>query len=166
MRGGKFLLLPAVCLCLLGGCANLYHATSPNPALVQVPNVNHGPNVMGVGVVDSFDLVAVDGQAVGMPMTDRDFRRIDPGTRRLTLVYEGNKRVLGPKFTAPPIVLYAKLEAGHRYKVICESTDVSVKGYVRDLGTGRIVSNVAEASLLLEPAPATVPVPLLIPARH
>jgi hypothetical protein len=50
--------------------------------------------------------------------------------------------------------------------VICESTDVAVKGYVRDLGTGRIVSNVAESTLLLEPAPATVPVPLFIPARH
>src|SRR5438105_1180670 len=144
-------LVSAIGLCFLTACGSLYHAKSANPALVQVPRVTHGTNVAGIGVADSFDLVAVDGQAMGMPMTDRDFRRIDPGMRRLALIYEGNKRLLGPRYTSPPIVLNAKLEAGHRYKIVCEASDVSVKGYVRDLGSNQIVSNVAEAPLLLGP---------------
>ena len=159
--------LVALALWCLVGCAHYYRASSSNPALVQVPRVAHGTNVLGIGVADSFDLLAVDGQTVGIPMTDKDFRRIDPGTHRLALVYEGNKRVLGPRYTAPPLVLTASLEAGHRYRVICESSDVAVKGYVRDLGTNQIVSNTAEAPLLLQPEGASVPTPILIPvSRH
>ncbi len=112
----------------LSGYANHYHATSSNPAFVQVPVVAHGPNVLGIGVADSFDLVAVDGQTMGMPMTDRAFRRIDPGAHRLAVVYQGNKRFLGPNYTAFPLVLNAKLEGGHRYRIVCETTDLSVKG--------------------------------------
>ena len=165
MRGCAFLSLAGVCL--LSACTHLYHATSRNPALVQVPVVAHGPNVLGIGVADSFDLVAVDGRTMGIPMTDRDFRRIDPGTHRLAVVYQGNKRFLGPNYTSFPLVLNAKLEGGHRYRIICETTDVSVKGYVRDLGTNKIVSNIAEASLLLQGERPIVSPPLLIPAaRH
>jgi hypothetical protein len=132
----------------LTGCAQPYRATSSNPALVQVPVV---------GVADSFDLVAVDGQTLGTPTTDRDFRRIDPGTHRLAMVYHGN-----------PLVLNAKLQAGHRYRIVCETTDVSVKGYVRDLGTNKIVSEVAEQPLMLPTARPVVSPPLAIPVvpRH
>ena len=125
------------------GCAQPYRAASSNPALVQVPIV---------GVTDSFDLVAVDGQTMGIPMTDRDFRRIDPGAHRLAVVYQGN-----------PLVLNAKLQAGHRYRIVCETTDVSVKGYVRDLRTNKIVSNVAEQPLMLQTARPVVSPPLAIP---
>jgi hypothetical protein len=128
--------------------------------------VPHGPNVLGIGVADSFDLVAVDGQTMGIPMTDRDFRRVDPGTHRLAVIYEGNKRFLGPNYTSFPLVLNAKLEAGHRYRIVCETTDVSVKGYVRDLGTNKIVSNIVEQPLILQNVRATVAPPLLIPAPH
>lgn len=129
--------------------------------------VTHGPNVLGIGVADSFDLVAVDGQTMGIPMTDHDFRRIDPGMRRLAVVYEGNKRFLGPNFTSFPLVLNANLEAGHRYRIVCETTDVAVKGYVRDLGTNKIVSNIAEQSLILQTARPVVSPPLVIPVvRH
>jgi hypothetical protein len=129
--------------------------------------VTHGPNVLGIGVADSFDLVAVDGQTMGIPMTDRDFRRIDPGTRRLAVVYQGSKRFLGPNYTAFPLVLNANLEAGHRYRIVCETTDVAVKGYVRDLGTNKIVSNIGEQSLMLQTARPVVSPPLVIPVvRH
>jgi hypothetical protein len=151
---------------LLSGCSHLYHATSPNPALVQVPVVAHGPNVLGIGVADSFDLVAVDGKTMGIPMTDRDFRRIDPGTHRLAVVYQGNKRFLGPNYTSFPLVLNAKLDGGHRYRIVCETTDVSVKGYVRDLGTNKIVSNIAEQSLMLQNSGPSMAPPLVIPVVH
>lgn len=128
--------------------------------------VTHGPNVLGIGVADAFDLVAVDGQTMGMPMTDRDFRKIDPGTHRLAVVYQGNKRFLGPNYTAFPLVLNAKLEGGRRYRIVCETTDVSVKGYVRDLGTNKIVSNVAEQQLMLQTDRSIVSPPLVIPAVH
>jgi hypothetical protein len=162
MRIARLPLL-AIGLCFLTACANLYRATSSNPALIEGPNVRRGANV--AGVADLFGLVAVDGQAMGTPTVDSGFWRIDPGRRSLTLAYEGNERASGPKFTGSPIVLSARLEAGHRYRVICESADLSVKVYVRDLGTSRIVSNVAETTLFLQPAPA-VPPPLAIPARR
>jgi hypothetical protein len=129
-------------------CAQAYRATTSNPALVQVPVV---------GVADSFDLIAVDGQTVGTPTTNRDFRRIDPGTHRLAMVSQGT-----------PLVLNAKLQAGHRYRIVCETTDVSVKGYVRDLGTNKIVSEVAEQPLMLQTARPVVSPPLAIPVvpRH
>jgi hypothetical protein len=157
MRGRRGLL---VCAAIsLTGCAQPYLSASSNPALVQVPSV---------GVTDSFDLVAVDGQTMSIPMTDRDFRRIDPGPHRLAVVYQGNKRFLGPDYTSFPLVLNAKLEAGHRYRIVCETTNVSVKGYVRDLGTNKIVSDVVEQPLMLQTTRPVVPPPLAIPVapRH
>jgi hypothetical protein len=128
--------------------------------------VAHGPNVLGIGVADSFDLVAVDGETMGIPMTDSDFRKIDPGTHRLAVIYQGNKRFLGPNYTSFPIVLNAKLEGGHRYRIVCETTDVAVKGYVRDLGTNKIVSNIAEQPLMLQGARPSMAPPLVIPVAH
>jgi hypothetical protein len=159
-----WLLFGAVCSAL-SGCGHLYRATSSSPALVQVPRVAHGADFLGLGVADSFDLVAVDGQTMGMPMTDKDFRRIDPGIRRLALIYHGNKRVLAELYTSVPLVLNARLEAGHRYRVVCESSDVAVKGYVRDLGTNQVVSNVAEGPLLTQPQSGTTVVPIVVPRR-
>ena len=124
------------------GCARLYQPTSSNPAFIQVPVV---------GISDSLNLVAVDGQTMGAP-NDRDFWRIDPGARRLAVAYQGN-----------PIVLNAALGAGHRYRIVCEATDVSVKGYVRDLETNKIVSNIAEQALMFQPARPISSPPLQIP---
>jgi hypothetical protein len=124
------------------GCAQFYQPTSSNPALVQVPVV---------GVSDSLSLVAVDGQTIGVP-NDRYFWRIDPGTHRLGVLYQGN-----------PTVLNARLDAGHRYRIVCETTDVLVKGYVCDLGTNKIVSNIAEQPLMSQPARPIVSPPLAIP---
>lgn len=133
---------------VLAGCAQVYHATSPNPALVQVPVV---------GVADSLDLVAVDGKTVGTATNERDFRRIDPGLHRLAVVYQGN-----------PLVLSAKLDGGHRYRIVCETTDALVKGHLRDLGTNKIVSNIVEQPLMLQTARPIVSPPLAIPVapRH
>jgi|HubBroStandDraft_6_1064221.scaffolds.fasta_scaffold610329_2 hypothetical protein len=128
---------------LSSGCAEIYHATSPNPALVQIPDV---------GVAESFDLIAVDGKTMATPTADRDFRRIDPGSHRLAVAYQGN-----------PLALNAKLEGGHRYRITCEVTTVSVKGYVRDLGTNKIVSDVADQSLMLPSARPIATPPLAIP---
>jgi hypothetical protein len=128
----------------VASCAQPYLATTSNPALVQV---------LVVGVADSLDLVAVDGKTVGTATNERDFRRIDPGLHRLVVVYQGN-----------PLVLSAKLEGGHRYRIVCETTDVSVKGYVRDLGTNKIVSNIFEQPLMLQTARPIVSPPLAIPA--
>jgi hypothetical protein len=124
------------------GCAQLYQPTSSNPAFIQVSVV---------GISDSLNLVAVDGQTVGAP-NDRAFWRVDPGAHRLAVAYQGN-----------PIVLNAKLEAGHHYRIVCEATDVSVKGYVRDLGTNKTVSNIAEQPLMLQTARPIVSPPLAIP---
>jgi hypothetical protein len=157
MQIGKLLLLGGG-FSLVTACAGIYQATSSNPALVQVPKGN--------AAADSFDVVAVDGKTMSMPVTGRDFWHIDPGLRRLTLVYEGNRTAFGRRFTAPPIVVSARLQAGHHYRVICESRDATVKGYVRDLETNRIVSDVAEAALIPKPASAASSVPLAIPARH
>jgi hypothetical protein len=136
------------------GCAHLYRATSSNPALVKVAVV---------GLADSFDLVAVDGQTLGTPTTDRDFHRIDPGVHRLDVVYQGDKRFPGSNYTSFPLVLNTKLEAGHRYRIVCETTDVAVKGYVRDLGTNKVVSTIAEQPLMLQTARPIVSPPLAIP---
>ena len=124
------------------GCAQLYQPTSSNPAFIQVPVV---------GISDSLNLVAVDGQTMRAP-NDRGFWRIDPGAHRLAVAYQGN-----------PIVLNAKLEAGHRYRIMCEVTTVSVKGYVRDLVTKKLVSDFAEQSLMLPTARPIVTPPLAIP---
>lgn len=132
-----------ICVAIfVASCAQPYRATTSNPAMVQVPLV---------GAADSFGLAEVDGQMMGAP-SDHDFWRIDPGAHRLIIVYQGN-----------PLVLNAKLEGGHRYRIACETTDVSVKGYVRDLGRNKIVSDVAEQSLMLPAARPIVTPPLAIP---
>ncbi|PYL36806.1 MAG: hypothetical protein DMF34_12510 [Verrucomicrobia bacterium] len=141
----------------LTGCAHLYTAASKNPALVQLPPVSHG-----FGSADHINLIAVDGVSVGMALTDRDYRRIEPGTRRLAISYEGNKALLGPHFTSVPLVIHAKLEAGRKYQVICQTSDVSVKVFVRDAATGRTVSDTAESPLTLAPETGGGP-PILIP---
>jgi hypothetical protein len=139
------------------GCAHLYAPTSKNPALVQTPPVSHG-----FGSADHITLIAVDGVSVGMALTDRDYRRVDPGLHRLAIVYEGNKALLGPHFTSTPLVVNAKLESGKKYQVICQTSDVAVKIFVREQDSGRIVSNTAESSLTLAPENNPGP-PILIP---
>jgi hypothetical protein len=125
------------------GCTQLYQPTSSNPAFIQVPVV---------GISNSLNLVAVDGQTMGAP-NDRDFWRIDSGAHRLAVVYQGDL-----------LILNARLGAGHHYRIVCETTDVSIKGYVRDLGTNKIVSNIAEQALMFQrPRPMSLP-PLQIPA--
>ena len=58
---------------------------------------------------------------------------------------------------ASPLVLNAKLETGAKYQVVCESSDTGVKAFLRQESNRRVVSNVAESSLM--PAPATYPSP-------
>jgi len=41
-----------------------------------------------------------------------------------------------------------------------------VKGYVRDLGTNKIASNIAEQSLMLQNSGPSIAPPLVIPVVH
>jgi len=148
MRGAVCLL--AVSLAF-AGCAQLYTATSKNPALVRVPISN------GFGVGDQINLVAIDGVSVDAAVNGGDYWRIDPGPRRLTITYEASKKIVGPRVATSPLVLNVKLEGGTKYQVVCESSTAGVKAFVRQQLTGRIVSNVAESPLI--PAPATYPSP-------
>jgi hypothetical protein len=143
------------------GCAQVYTPISKNPALVRVPV----SRAFGVG--DQINLVAIDGVSVGTKANGGDYLRVDPGTRRLTITYEASKKIVGPRVAASPLVLNAKLEEGMNYQVVCESSDPGVKAFVRQESNRRIVSNVAESSLM--PAPATYPSPptlFQIPARR
>ena len=122
------------------GCAQPYRATSPQPVLVQVSDLyflnQHGAKVPVAA------LVAVDGQTIATPTpTGRDFREIDPGAHRLTVTSQGTV-----------LSLNANLQGGHRYRIICAQVvgaqmKFSVQAHVRDLGTSKIVSNIAEQSL-------------------
>jgi hypothetical protein len=148
MRGAACLLATFLAF---AGCAQLYTPTSRNPALVRVPVSN------GFGVGDQINLVAIDGVSVDAAMNGGDYWRIDPGPRRLTITYEASKKIVGPRVATSPLVLNAKLEAGAKYQVICESSDTGVNAFLRQESNGRIVSNVAESSLMS--APATYPSP-------
>ena len=148
MRGAACLLATFLAF---AGCAQLYTPTSRNPALVRVPVSN------GFGVGDQINLVAIDGVSVDAAMNGGDYWRIDPGPRRLTITYEASKKIVGPRVATSPLVLNAKLEAGAKYQVICESSDTAVNAFLRQESNGRIVSNVAESSLMS--APATYPSP-------
>jgi hypothetical protein len=136
---------------VFAGCAQVYAPASKNPALVRLP-------VSGAfGVGDQINLVAIDDVSVDTAVKDGNYRRIDPGSRRLTISYEASKKIVGPRVAAFPLILNARLEAGMKYELICESSDLGVKGFLRQESNGRIVSNVAESSLM--PAPATYPSP-------
>jgi hypothetical protein len=145
----------AVCLIAMflafAGCAQLYTPTSRNPALVRVPVSN------GFGVGDQINLVAIDTVSVDAAVNGGDYWRIDPGPRELTISYEASKKIVGPRVAASPLVLNAKLEAGTKYQIVCESSDAGVRAFVRQQSTGWIVSNVAESALMS--APATYPSP-------
>jgi hypothetical protein len=133
------------------GCAQVYTPTSKNPALVRVPI----SRAFGVG--DQINLIAIDGVSVDAALKNGEFWHIDPGIRRLTIAYEASNKIVGARVAASPLVLNAKLEAGAKYHVVCESSDTGVKAFVRQESNRRIVSNVAESSLM--PAPATYPSP-------
>ena len=156
----------AVCLVAtflgLAGCAQIYIATSKNPALVGAPVSN------GFGVGDQINLVAIDGVSVDAAGNGGDYWRIDPGPRRLTVTYEASKKIVGPRVATSPLVLNVKLEAGTKYQIVCESSDAGVKAFVRQQSTGRIVSNVAESALMSAPGTYPSPPPTFqIPAvRH
>jgi hypothetical protein len=136
---------------VFAGCAQLYAPASKNPALVRVPV----SRAFGVG--DQINLVEIDGVSVDATVKDLNYWRIDPGKRRLTIAYEASKKIVGARVAASLLVLDAKLDAGIKYEVVCESSDLGVKAFVRQQSTGRIVSNVAESQLI--PAPATYPSP-------
>jgi hypothetical protein len=87
----------------------------------------------------------------------RNYWRIDPPTHRLTIAYEASKKIVGARVAASSLLLDAKLDAGIKYDVVCESSDLGVKAFLRQELNGRIVSNVAESQLI--PAPATYPSP-------
>jgi hypothetical protein len=148
MRGAVCSLAIAL---VFAGCAQPYAPTSKNPALVRVPISN------GFGVGDQINLVAIDGVSVDAAVNGGDYWRIDPGPRRLTITYEASKKIVGPRVAASALVLNAKLEAGTKYQVVCESSDAGVKAFLRQESNGQIVSNVAESQLV--PAPATYPSP-------
>ena len=133
------------------GCAQVYAPTSSNPALLRLP-------VSGsFGVGDQITLAAIDGISVQAAVQSGDYWRIDPGTRRLTLSYEASKKIVGARVAGSPLVLDTKLDAGRKYQVIFESSNVGVKAFVLRESDKRVVSNVAETQLM--PAPATYPSP-------
>jgi hypothetical protein len=135
----------------LVGCAQVYTPTSKNPALVRMP-------VSGsFGVGDQISLVAIDGVSVDATANAGKEWRIDPGARRLTVTYEASKKIVGPRVASSPLVLNTKLEPVMKYQVICESSETGVKAFVRRESDNRIVSNVAESSLIS--APPTYPSP-------
>jgi len=132
-------------------CAQVYKATSKNPALVRVPI----SRAFGVG--DQINLVAIDEVSVDATLKDGEYWRIDPGIRRLTIAYEASNKIVGAHVAASPLVLNAKLEAGAKYQLVCENSETGVKAFERRESNGRIVSKVAGSSLM--PAPATYPSP-------
>ena len=136
---------------VFAGCAQPYTATSKNPALVRVPISN------GFGVGDQINLAGIDGVSVDAAMNGGEYWRIDPGPRRLAITYEASNKIVGPRVATLPLVLEAKLDAGIKYDVVCESSDLGVKAFLRRESNGRIVSNVAESALMS--APATYPSP-------
>jgi len=136
---------------VFAGCAQVYAPTSKNPALVRVPV----SRAFGVG--DQINLVEIDGVSVDATVKDRNYWRIDSGMHRLAIAYEASKKIVGARVAASSLVLDAKLEAGTEYQVVCESSDTGVKLFLRQESNGRLVSNVAESSLM--PAPATYPSP-------
>ena len=136
---------------IFAGCAPLYAPASKNPALVRVPV----SRAFGVG--DQINLVEIDGVSVDATVKDRSYWRIDPGVHRLTIAYEASNKIVGARVAASLLVLDAKLDAGIKYDVVCESSDRGVKAFLRQESNGRLVSNVAESSLM--PAPATYPSP-------
>jgi hypothetical protein len=136
---------------VFAGCAQLYAPTSKNPALVRVPVSG------GFGVGDQINLVAIDGVSVDAATHASGEWRIDPGTRRLTISYEASKKIVGARVAASSLVVDAKLDAGIKYNVVCEGSDLGVKAFLRQESNGRIVSNVAESQLI--PAPPTYPSP-------
>lgn len=143
------------------GCAQVYTPASKNPALVRVP-VSHA-----FGVGDQINVVAIDSVSIDTAVKEDGYLRVDPGVRRLTIAYEASKRIVGARVAASPLVCDAKLEPGTKYQVICESSDIGVKAFLRRESNGRVVSNVAESALV--PAPPTYPSPpplFQIPAVH
>lgn len=147
MRGVIFSLATALTMV---GCAQVYTPTSKNPAFVQVSDEwlnQHGAKVRFAALVE------VDGRTMGAPAAGRDFWEIDPGEQRLTVTCQGIV-----------LILNAKLQGGHRYRIVCAQTAwSSVQAHVRDLGTSKIVSNIAEQPLTLQtPRPIATP-PLAIP---
>jgi len=133
------------------GCGQVYTPTSKNSALLRVPI----SRAFGVG--DQINLVAIDGVSVDATLKNGEYWRIDPGIRRLTIAYEASNKIVGGRVAASALMLSAKLEAGARYQVVCESSDTGVKTFIRQESNRRIVSNVAESSLM--PAPVTYPSP-------
>ena len=136
---------------LFAGCAQLYTPTSKNPALVRVPAS------AGFGVGDQIHLVAIDDVSVDTAASPVDEWRIDPGMRRLTITYEASKKIVGPRVATSPLILTAKLQPETRYQIVCESSNVGVKAFLRRQSDNRIVSNIAESSLMS--APPTYPSP-------
>lgn len=135
----------------LASCAQLYTSTSRNPALVHVPVS------LSFGVGDQINLVAIDGVSVDAMTNGGDYWRIDPGTRQLTVSYEASRKIVGARVATSPLVLNAKLEPGMKYQIVCESSETGVKAFVRQELNRRIVSNVAQSSLMS--APPTYPSP-------
>jgi hypothetical protein len=133
------------------GCAQLYTPTSKNPALVRVPVS------ASFGVGDQIHLVAIDQVSVDAAPNGGEDWRIDPGIRRLTITYEASKKIVGPRVATSPLILTAKLEAGTKYQIVCESSSAGVKAFVRRQSDNRGVSNVAKSSLMS--APPTYPSP-------
>ena len=133
------------------GCAQLYTPASANPAVVQMSFSG------SFGVGDEINIVAIDGVSVDAAANASHQWRIDPGSRRLTLTYEASNKILGPRVAASPLVLNTKLEAGKHYQILCETSQAGVRAFVRRQSDNRIVSNVAESSLIS--APATYPSP-------
>ena len=117
------------------GCAQVYTPTSKNPALVQVPI----SRAFGVG--DQINLIAIDGVSVDAALRNDEYWRIDSGIRRLTIACEASNKIVGARLAASALLLNAKLEAGAKYQVVCQSSDTGVKAFVRRESSGRIVSN-------------------------
>jgi hypothetical protein len=151
----------SVAICLgLGGCAQVYTPRSINSALVQVPVST------SFGAGDQIHLVAIDEVSVDAA-ENRGEWRIDPGRRHLTIAYEASKKIVGPRVAASHLILNVRLDAGTKYQVVCESSDTGVKAFVRQQSNQRVVSNIAESSLISAPPTYPSPPPVfLIPAAR
>ena len=76
------------------GCAQVYTATSKNPALVRLPI----SRAFGVG--NQINLVAIDGVSVDAALRNGEYWRIDPGLRRFTIAYEASNKIVGARVAA------------------------------------------------------------------
>lgn len=150
-------------LCIVLSFTFLTACGSYHPKTTSIARIRAKGDRKGVFHWNLLELMAIEGESVGMPFFEGQFYKVDSGKRAFVVRYQGNRSFGSVLLAAPPIPVYGELKSGHDYEIAGKFTDLAVGLTVREIKTGKFVGPTTVCPLHYERIQTPTYVPIVVP---